>query len=73
MRGAPLPPRAEPAPAWWWSALGKAFAVSVLHEEPLGLELAPSTCKLLLGADVGFEDLEAVRPEEFRALWDTFR
>jgi len=55
-------------PEWWWSSIGRIFAVAVLHEEPLGLHLVPSLCKQLLGASPSFEDLEAVRPTDFKAL-----
>eukprot|EP00931_Biecheleriopsis_adriatica_P046143 TRINITY_DN26486_c0_g1_i1.p1 TRINITY_DN26486_c0_g1~~TRINITY_DN26486_c0_g1_i1.p1 ORF type:complete len:590 (+),score=129.61 TRINITY_DN26486_c0_g1_i1:37-1806(+) len=56
------------APKGWWSCLGSLLAAAVLHGEPLGLNLVPSVCKQLLGVTPDFEDLEAVRPADFRAL-----
>lgn len=55
-------------PAWWWESLGRLLAAAVLHEEPLGLNMAPSVCKQLVGLTPSFEDLEALRPADFRAL-----
>eukprot|EP00930_Biecheleria_cincta_P102164 TRINITY_DN93848_c0_g1_i1.p1 TRINITY_DN93848_c0_g1~~TRINITY_DN93848_c0_g1_i1.p1 ORF type:complete len:663 (-),score=90.22 TRINITY_DN93848_c0_g1_i1:12-2000(-) len=55
-------------PAWWWESLGRLLAAAVLHEEPLGLNIAPSVCKQLVGLAPSFEDLEALRPADFRAL-----
>lgn len=58
----------EARPAWWWESLGRLLAAAVLHQEPLGLNIAPSVCKQLVGLAPSFEDLEALRPADFRAL-----
>lgn len=55
-------------PSWWWEAFGKLLGSAVLHEEPLGIHFVPPFCKQLLGAEVTFDDLEAVHPDWFRAM-----
>uniref|UniRef100_A0A7S2SLV7 HECT-type E3 ubiquitin transferase n=1 Tax=Mucochytrium quahogii TaxID=96639 RepID=A0A7S2SLV7_9STRA len=44
----------------WYNLLGKILGLSVLYNDPLGIALVPSMCKLLLEADPEFEDVRNV-------------
>eukprot|EP00928_Gymnodinium_smaydae_P093648 TRINITY_DN7793_c0_g8_i1.p1 TRINITY_DN7793_c0_g8~~TRINITY_DN7793_c0_g8_i1.p1 ORF type:complete len:679 (+),score=46.57 TRINITY_DN7793_c0_g8_i1:281-2038(+) len=56
------------ADGWKWRCLGRLLAAAVLHREPLGISFAPALCKQLVGGTVTFDDLESVRPDEYRSL-----
>lgn len=47
-------------PMRWARFLGRMLGMSVAHECPLGLLLAPSLCKQLLGKEPDFNDLQFV-------------
>jgi len=47
-------------PHRWSRFFGRLLGMSVAHECPLGLLLAPSLCKQLLGQEPSFEDLQFV-------------
>ncbi len=52
----------------WYRLMGRVLGLSILYEDPLGVALVPSLCKLILEEQPSFEDVKHVSNEYFQTF-----